>query len=88
MLFKGSDVQNLNLTIQRGHRGLFFTEGQPADLGIEFAHEYVVFLYARVKVRVWTTDDISADEYKLVSHQILAMLKGRVEDGEYQSYRR
>ena len=79
-------MQNLNLTIQRGHRGLIFTEGQPADLGIEFAHEYVVFLYARVKVRVWTADEISADEYKLVSHEILSMLKNRIEDGKQQTY--
>ncbi len=80
-------MQNLNLTIQRGHRGLFFTEGQPADLGIDSAHEYVFFLYARIQVRVWATDDISADEYKQVSHQILAMLKNRIDDGEQQARR-
>ena len=74
-------MQYLNYTIQRGKQGLLFSEGQPDELGLEQANEYVFFLYSRVQVRVWLADEITSDEHRLISHKILEMVKSRIVEG-------
>jgi hypothetical protein len=65
---------SMNLTIYRGSDGLELVRGTPRELGIDGAAMYVNFIYGRTEILVWAECNLSGDEKKNISREILDYL--------------